>query len=88
MISAYLKRVRQGLRANIKLLGDKGYQGVQKLHAFSQTPSMKPRGNNLSIEDKNRNRELARMRVIGENVHCRLKVFKILSDRYRNRRKR
>ncbi len=75
-------------RADIKILGYQGDQGVQKLHPNSQTPKKKPRGSNLSIANKKRNRELARIRVIGENVHCKLKVFKILSDRYRNRRKR
>lgn len=73
---------------NIKILGDKGYQGIQKLHANSQTPKKKPRKSQLSISDKNSNQQLARTRVIGENIHCKLKVFKILSDRYRNRRKR
>lgn len=76
------------MRGDIKLLGDKGYQGIQKLHPNSQTPKKKPRRNDLSILEKKRNRQLARIRVIGENVHCKLKVFKILSDRYRNRRKR
>lgn len=76
------------LRQNTKLLGDKGYQGVQKLHPNSATPKKKPRGHNLSNADKKKNQELARIRVIGENVNCKLKVFKILSNRYRNRRKR
>lgn len=76
------------LRTDIKLVGDKGYQGIQKLHAFSQTPKKKPRGDNLSVADKKMNRELAIIRVIGENVHRKLKVFKVLSERYRNRRKR
>ena len=76
------------LRTNIKLLGDKGYQGIQKLHTNSQTPKKKTRNNNLSICDKKSNRQLARTRVVGEHVHCKLKVFKILSGRYRNRRKR
>jgi hypothetical protein len=34
------------------------------------------------------NRKLARIRVLGEHIHRKLKVFKILSQRYRNRRKR
>jgi hypothetical protein len=73
---------------SIKLLGDKGYQGIQKLHRNSQTPKKKPRGNNLSVCNKKSNRELAKIRVIGANVHCNLKIFRILSERYRNRRKR
>jgi hypothetical protein len=34
------------------------------------------------------NQDLAKVRVVGEHIHRKLKVFKILSDRYRNRRKR
>jgi hypothetical protein len=74
------------LREDIKLLGDKGYQGIQKLHGLSQTPKKKPRGNHLNARDQSSNQELARIRVVGEHVHCKLKVFKILSERYRNRR--
>lgn len=76
------------MREEIKLLGDKGYQGIQKLHSNSQTPKKKPRKSHLSIDDKKSNRELARIRVVGENIHCKLKIFKILSLTYRNRRKR
>ncbi len=82
------KNSKVRLREDIKLLGDKGYQGIQKLHGLSQTPKKKPRGNYLTVPDKKSNRELARNRVVGEHIHCKLKVFRILSERYRNRRKR
>jgi hypothetical protein len=38
--------------------------------------------------DKKKNRELARKRVIGEHINRKMKIFKILAERYRNRRKR
>ncbi len=76
------------LKQTIKCLVDKGYQGIQKFHANSQVPQKKPRKGTLSDEAKKRNRELAKQRVIGEHVHRKLKIFKILADRYRNRRKR
>ena len=38
--------------------------------------------------DKKQNRELARKRVVASHINRRLKIFKILADRYRNRRKR
>lgn len=76
------------LRENIECLGDKGYQGIQKLHSNSRVPKQKPRKGKLSYEDKKSNQELARIRVLGEHVHRKLKVFKILSLPYRNRRKR
>ena len=82
------KQSRIPLKQTIKCLVDKGYQGIQKLHANSEVPQKKPRKGTLSDEGKKRNRELARERVIGEHVHRKLKIFKILADRYRNRRKR
>jgi hypothetical protein len=82
------KQSRIPLKQTIRCLVDKGYQGIQKLHANSQVPQKKPRKGSLSDEAKKKNRELARQRVIGEHVHRKLKIFKILADRYRNRRKR
>lgn len=69
-------------------LQDKGYQGMQKLHVHCRLPKKKPRGGQLTAEDKAYNRQLARERVGVEHVNRRLKVFRILSRRYRNRRKR
>jgi len=67
---------------------DTGYQGLQKLHAYTQLPKKKTRRNPLTCNDKKNNRELASKRVLNENVIGKLKRFKIIADRYRNRRKR
>ena len=69
-------------------LQDKGYQGIQKLHANSRLPKKKPRGGQLTSEDKAYNRQLARERVVIEQVNRCLKIFRILAERYRNRRRR
>lgn len=74
--------------ANIQLLADKGYQGVLKLHANSQTLKKKPKQATLDEADRRYNRTLAQRRVIAEHVNRRLKIWRILSERYRNRRKR
>jgi hypothetical protein len=76
------------LSQTIECLVDKGYQGIQKIHANSQVPKKKPKKGELTSSDKKRNKELARNRVIGEHINRRLKIFKILADRYRNRRRR
>ena len=39
-------------------------------------------------EDKKNNRDLSSKRVLNENVIGMLKRFKIIADKYRNRRKR
>ncbi len=76
------------LKPETMCLADKGYQGIAKIHPTSRTPKKKPRGASLSVEDKHWNRHLAKLRVVGEHVNRTLKIFKILSERYRNRRKR
>lgn len=76
------------LEPEIKVLGDKGYQGIQKIHKKSQTPQKRKRFQKLTCEQKKINKELARQRIIVEHVNRHLKIFKVLSERYRNRRKR
>lgn len=52
------------LREDVNCLGDKGYQGITKYHKNSSTPKKKPRKSTLTIEDKRKNRKLARLRII------------------------
>lgn len=70
------------------MITDTGYQGIQKLHTKSELPKKRTKKNPLTKEDKQKNRDLASERVINENVIGMLKRFKIISDKYRNRRKR
>ena len=58
------------------------------LHKNSQTPIKKPKGGDLSKEDKEHNKQLSKERILIENVNAKIKVFKITSNKYRNRRKR
>lgn len=72
----------------INVLTDSGYQGLQKIHSKTQMPKKRSKKNPLTQEDKKNNRQLSSDRVLNENVIGNLKRFKIISDRYRNRRKR
>jgi hypothetical protein len=72
----------------IKSLTDTGYQGIQRLHQNSALPKKKTKKNPLTKEDKKKNRQLSSERVLNENVIGMIKRFKIIADRYRNRRKR
>jgi hypothetical protein len=76
------------IAAQIECLADRGYQGLKKLHSNSQTPQKKPRGGELTPQAKHQNRVLASRRVVGEHVIGKLKVFRILAEKYRNRRRR
>jgi transposase len=69
-------------------LADKGYQGLDKRHAHSCIPVKKRRKQKRSKDERVHNRLLASLRVVVEHANRRLKIFRILSERYRNRRKR
>jgi IS5 family transposase len=82
------KRSKLTIKEEIGCLADRGYQGLQTLHSHSQTPKKKPRRGELTKQEKRQNRLLASRRVVGEHVLGKLKVFRILAEKYRNRRRR
>lgn len=82
------KNSRCTLSPETCLLADSGYQGMLAIHPNSQTPVKKCKLHPLSQEQKANNRKLSRKRILIENIIRRLKIFRILSERYRNRRKR
>jgi len=69
-------------------LQDSGYPGIKDYHFNSSTPKKKPENANLSLLEKDYNRALAQARIVIEYVNRSLKVVKILSSLYRNRRRR
>ena len=69
-------------------MADSGYQGLLGLHENSRTPFKKPKGSELSETQKEFNRKLAQERVVIEHLIRHLKIFRILAERYRNRRRR
>lgn len=69
----------------ILLVGDKGFQGIRDLHASSLTPYKKPRNGSLTPEQKQFNSELSAFRICIEHTNRRIKRFKIMQYRYRNK---
>lgn len=68
------------------VIADKGYQGLAKTGL--QTPNKKSKHHPLNKQDKEANRRLGKLRTVIEHINRKLKIFKILSLPYRNRRKR
>ena len=63
------------------ILGDKAY--ADQKHPEITTPTKKPKGGELTPEQKERNREISQPRVRVEHAIRRLKGFRILRDQYR-----
>jgi hypothetical protein len=76
------------LSKEIEIKADSGYQGLQKKHGKVLIPKKNSKLRKLTKEERRANRELASKRVKVENVIRRLKIFRILGEKYRNRRKR
>jgi len=72
----------------IKIYADSGFQGLLDFHKNSEIPKKNTKNNPLTDEDKANNRRISKERIFIENVNACLKVFKILANKYRNRRKR
>lgn len=70
------------------MITDTGYQGITKLHANSKLPKKKSKKKALTREEKGENKKIAVQRALNENVIGMLKRFKIIADKYRNRRRR
>ena len=70
------------------LIGDAGYQGIWKDHGHSITPHKAVKARPLTPEKRQENRVLASTRLRVEHVIRRLKIFRVLKDVYRHRRRR
>lgn len=70
------------------IMVDLGYYGLKGIGFKTIMPIKKPKGLSLTTEEKAFNRMISRYRVVIEHVNRQLKTFRILSERYRNRRKR
>jgi len=67
---------------------DTGYQGIKNYHANSEMPYKRSKKRPLSKEQLKYNHQICSSRMVIEHVIRELKVSRILSERYRNRRKR
>jgi hypothetical protein len=73
---------------DILCVGDKGFQGICDFHAFSVTPFKKPKGGELTADQKAFNRNLSKYRIRIEHVNRRINCFKIMKYCYRNKQKK
>nr|WP_119673196.1 transposase family protein [Deinococcus sp. RM]RIY09047.1 hypothetical protein D3W47_07450 [Deinococcus sp. RM] len=76
------------LHPETALIGDAGYQGIWREHGHSITPHKVTRARPLTPEERQENRALASTRLRVEHVIRRLKIFRVLKDVYRHRRRR
>lgn len=79
------KNTTKELPEFLHFLADSGYQGILDYFKNSMTPKKKSKNNPLTDEDKELNKLISSIRISVEHVNCQLKIFRILSERYRSR---
>lgn len=84
---ALFKRTRRGILSSILKYADAGYQGLQKLLANTMLPFKRRKNKPLTPEQKQHNRELARIRIKIEHVNRRCKIFRIVKETFRGKHK-
>jgi hypothetical protein len=82
------KESKTRIRSDILAKTDTAYIGIKAIHANSVLPMRKSKKKPLTAEDKAFNREISSARMLNEHAIGFITRFKILSERYRSRRKR
>ena len=82
------KESKTYIHSTVKVEVDTGYQGLQKRHINTEIPKKRSKKNPLTATDKQENQRISSSRVTVENVIRSIKIFRIIAEKYRNRRKR
>ncbi|MDR2692495.1 MAG: transposase [Dysgonamonadaceae bacterium] len=75
------------LKKETECMVDTGYQGIQKLHGSSVLPKKKSKRNPLTGEEKRQNQRIPSVRITVENIIREVKIFRMIAEKYRTRRK-
>ncbi len=68
------------------LYKDTGYQGYEPAGVHTRQPKKKPRGRELTLEEKEQNSLISSVRIVVEHVICGVKRCRIVKDVFRNTR--
>ena len=82
------KDSRVHIRPEIVLEADTGYQGLVRLHTNSLLPKKRSKKHPLTKQQRRENHKISSSRIFVEHAIRFVKRFRILSERYRNRKNR
>ena len=82
------KENRPFITEDVFIIADSGYQGISNIHFSSMTPVKATKNNKLNDVEKAFNSDLSGRRIFIEHTNRYIKRFRILSSRYRNKRRR
>ena len=77
--------VVENIPDEVSIEGDLGFQGLHHEFVNIRLPHKKPRGKELSEQQKQENRDFSRQRVVCEHAHAGMKRYQAVAAIYRNR---
>lgn len=72
----------------VQVKADSGYQGLRALHGNTVLPFKGTGRKPLTKDERRHNHDHSSLRIFVEHAIRRIKVFRILKETYRNRRRR
>jgi hypothetical protein len=75
----------ENIPGEIPIEGDLGFQGLQNEFENIHLPHKKPKGKDLTVEQKEENKEFSSHRVKCEHAHAGIKRYNCVVSIYRNR---
>ena len=82
------KQSRLPIKKETIVCVDTGYLGLANIHKNIEMPKKKTKLTSLTKKDKLENKNKSSRRIPVEHINAKIKVFKIVATKYRNRRKR
>ena len=86
--SMLLRRARLmvNLPTGTRVIWDAGYVGMEKIYPEFEvvTPFKRKKGQDLTEDEREFNHQVSKVRIVVENVICRMKLFRMLGDFFRN----
>ena len=73
------------LPEEIDVYADTAFTGEQRVHQRTYLPRRKPRGRNLTIDEKEMNTLISSLRVVVEHTIGGIKRYRCISEKLRNR---
>jgi len=78
------KKSKLHIHPDIHQKVDSGYMGAVKLHNNTELPVKNTKKHKLTKDQKRNNRKHAQKRIFIEHINAKLKVFKLLENRFRS----
>ena len=81
------KESKLPIAQHVETCVDLGYQGIKKILPHVSIPHKKPKGGELTTEQKQENKVQSQKRIPVEHINRKCKIFRIVKETFRGKHK-